>query len=130
MVETRQSRRARQEQKLPIQPFAALNVFAGEQFLPQLPEIVQAESTIPPVPTVPVPPIPEPPKTDQLDLPQLPENTLDSAVPVPVVPQKPNNDPSGPRGYRCRDLGIKIYAAKCYTVSPYKKKKRIIGGNK
>jgi len=64
MVETRQSRRARQEQKLPIQPFAALNVFAGERFLPQLPEIIQAQATIPPVPTVPVPPIPEPPKTD------------------------------------------------------------------
>jgi len=136
MVETRQARRARQQQKLPVQPFAALDVFAGERFLLQLPEIVQTESTVPAVTTVPtvdlpMQPIPEPPKTNLLHLPQLPENTLpNSAVPMPVVPVTPNNDPSGPKHYNCKDLGIKLYAAKCYTINPYKKTKRIISVKK
>jgi len=46
---------------------------------------------------------------------------------MPVVPEKPKNDASAPKGYRCADRGIKIYAAKCFTLSHYKKRKRIIG---
>jgi len=44
-IETRQSRRLRQQQGLPLQPHAALNVFAGQRFLPQLPAIATNQET-------------------------------------------------------------------------------------
>jgi len=59
MVETRQSRQTHQQQGLPVQPFAALNIFASEQFLPQLPAIKKLESTVTTTP------VPHEPKTDQ-----------------------------------------------------------------
>jgi len=108
MVETRQTRRARQQQKLPVQPFAALDVFAGERFLPQLPEIVQTESTVPAV-------------TTALTILQQPSPTTD-----PV--QLPENTPTVPILYPKN--GVKIMAAKCYVVSDYKKGKRIVGEKK
>jgi len=44
-IETRQSRGLRQQQGLPIQPHAVLNVFAGQRFLPELPAIATNQQT-------------------------------------------------------------------------------------
>jgi len=59
MVETRQSHQTHQQQGLPVQPFTALNIFAGEQFLPQLPAIKKPDSTVT------MPQVPHEPKTGQ-----------------------------------------------------------------
>ena len=130
MVETRQSRRARQQQKLPIQPLVALDVATGERFLPKLPEFIQAESTEPPGPTV--LPNPNPPNTEQVHraIPTANTTPASAGSVLPVVTDGTNTEPSMPKAFICAERGVRIMAFKSYTKSHYKKEKQIMFAKK